>query len=452
MRGDVANQSVRRRRRERRIKNLIRIIGPFAVLALSRQRLQRRAKIGLYVLTMADQAQERLATSDGVDGYEVSVILPCLNEAETVATCVTKAVDTMRRLGLRGEVVVVDNGSTDGSQALAERCGARVVQEPRRGYGSALMRGIEEARAPFIIMADADDSYDLTDLERFIEGLRSGADLVMGTRRRGTIKPGAMPWLHRWIGNPALSGILNLLFGAGISDAHCGMRAFTKEAYRRMQLQTTGMEFASEMPIKAALGKMRITEIPITLYPDGRSRPPHLRSFHDGWRHLRFMLLFSPTYLFLIPGGASMVLGLIPLIALGRGPIKVGSLHFDIHYMVLGSLLTILGFQIVTTGLFAKAYSHAARLYSQDRTLNVLLRYFNLERGLLLGAALFLFGFGVDAAILVRWLESGMGALHAVRPAIQASTLMIVGAQTLFSSFFLSMLAVPRRTEQSVAV
>jgi hypothetical protein len=414
--------------------------------------LQRHAKIGLYVLTMADQGQERRALSDGVDGYEVSVILPCLNEAETVATCVTKAVDAMRRLGLRGEVVVVDNGSTDGSQALAERCGARVVQEPRRGYGSALMRGIEEARAPFIIMADADDSYDLTDLERFIEGLRGGADLVMGTRRRGTIKPGAMPWLHRWIGNPVLSGILNLLFRAGISDAHCGMRAFTKEAYRRMQLQTTGMEFASEMVIKAALGRMRITEIPITLYPDGRSRPPHLRSFHDGWRHLRFMLLFSPTYLFLIPGGASMVLGLIPLIALGWGPLKVGSLHFDIHYMVLGSLLTILGFQIITTGLFAKAYSHAARLYSQDRTLNVVLRYFNLERGLLLGAGLFLLGFAVDVAILVRWLESGMGSLNAVRPAIQASTLMIVGAQTLFSSFFLSMLAVPRRTEQSVAV
>jgi glycosyltransferase involved in cell wall biosynthesis len=414
--------------------------------------LQRRAKIGLYVLTMADQAQERPATRDGVDGYEVSVILPCLNEAETVARCVTKAVDTMRRLGLRGEVVVVDNGSTDGSQALAQRCGARVVQEARRGYGSALMRGIEEARAPFIIMADADDSYDLTDLERFIEGLRSGADLVMGTRRRGTIKPGAMPWLHRWIGNPLLSGILNLLFRAGISDAHCGMRAFTKEAYRRMQLQTTGMEFASEMVIKAALGRMRIAEIPITLYPDGRSRPPHLRSFHDGWRHLRFMLLFSPTYLFLIPGGASMVLGLIPLIALSWGPLEVGSLHFDIHYMVLGSLLTILGFQIITTGLFAKAYSHAARLYSQDRTLNVVLRYFNLERGLLLGAGLFLFGFAVDAAILVRWLASGMGSLHAVRPAIQASTLMIVGAQTLFSSFFLSMLAVPRRVGQSVPV
>jgi glycosyltransferase involved in cell wall biosynthesis len=383
--------------------------------------------------------------AEAADRYEVSVILPCLNEAETVGACVAKAVVTLRRLGLRGEVVVVDNGSTDGSPEIAERCGARVVHEARRGYGSALMRGADEARAPFIIMADADDSYDLTDLERFIERLRAGAEVVMGSRRRGTIEPGAMPWLHRWIGNPLLSGVLNVFFHAGVSDAHCGMRAFTKDAYRRMQLQTTGMEFASEMVIKAALGGLRVTEIPITLHPDGRSRPPHLRSFRDGWRHLRFMLLFSPSYLFLIPGGLSMLLGLIPLVFLGFGPVVIGGLHFDIHYMVLGSLLTILGFQIVTTGLFAKAYSHAARLYAPDRTLEVLMRVFNLERGLAAGAVLFVAGFAIDGWILVQWLASGMGSLHAVRPAIEASTLMIIGAQTIFSSFFLSMLALPRR-------
>jgi len=376
---------------------------------------------------------------------QVSVILPCLNEAETMETCVTKATQTLRALGLRGEVVVIDNGSSDGSPEIAERCGARVVHEQRRGYGSALMRGAEEARAPFIIMADADDSYDLTDLERFVRGLEAGNDVVMGSRIRGTIVPGAMPWLHRWIGNPFLTGLLNLLFGARVSDAHCGMRAFTKDAYRRMQLQTTGMEFASEMIIKAALGNLRIAEIPITLHPDGRSRPPHLRSFRDGWRHLRFMLLFSPTYLFVLPGLLCMAIGLIPLIALGSGPRHVLGVNFDLHYMVVGSLLTVLGFQIVTTGLFAKAYSHAARLYAPDRTLRAVLRYFSLERGLVVGGLLFLAGFALDAAILIRWLASGRETLDAVRPALQASTLMIVGAQAVFSSFFLSMLAVPRR-------
>jgi glycosyltransferase involved in cell wall biosynthesis len=385
------------------------------------------------------------AAGAGAAGLQVSVILPCLNEAETMETCVTKAVTTLRALGLRGEVVVVDNGSADGSPEIAERCGARVVHEPRRGYGSALMRGAEEARAPFIIMADADDSYDLTDLSRFVDGLAAGNDLVMGTRIRGSIEPGAMPWLHRWIGNPILTGLLNLLFRAGVSDAHCGMRAFTKDAYRRMQLQTTGMEFASEMIIKAALGNLRIAEIPITLHPDGRSRPPHLRSFRDGWRHLRFMLLFSPTHLFVLPGLLCIALGLVPLIALSGGPRRVFGLNFDVHYMVVGSLLTVLGFQILTTGLFAKAYSHAARLFVSDRTLQVLLRYFSLERGLLLGGVLFIAGFALDAAILIRWLQSGRETLDAVRPALQASTLMIVGAQILFSSFFLSMLAVPRR-------
>jgi hypothetical protein len=307
------------------------------------------------------------------------------------------------------------------------------------------MRGAEEARAPFIIMADADDSYDLTDLERFVRALEAGNDLVMGSRIRGTIEPGAMPWLHRWLGNPFLTGLLNLLFRAGVSDAHCGMRGFTKDAYRRMQLQTTGMEFASEMIIKAALGNLRIAEFPITLRRDGRSRAPHLRSFRDGWRHLRFMLLFSPTYLFVLPGLACIAVGLLPLVALGGGPRRVFGLNFDVHYMVVGSLLTVLGVQILTTGLFAKAYSHAARLYAPDRTLRVVLRYFNLERGLVLGGVLFVAGFALDAAILVHWLASGRATLDAVRPALQASTLMIVGAQIVVSSFFLSMLAVPRR-------
>lgn len=389
-------------------------------------------------------AQAVSAPTDA-EACAVSIVMPCLNEAETVGTCVTKAVSTLQRLGLRGEVLVVDNGSTDGSQEIARRCGARVVSETRRGYGSALMRGAEEARAPHIIMADCDDSYDLTDLERFVAKLREGFDLVMGSRLRGKIMPGAMPWHHRWIGNPVLSGLLNLLFRPGISDAHCGMRAFTKDAYRRMQLQTTGMEFASEMVIKAALGNLRIAEIPITLYPDGRNRPPHLRSFRDGWRHLRFMLLFSPTHLYLLPGALLMLLGLLPLVLLGGGPRQIGGLQFDVHYMVLGSLLTTVGYQIITIGVFAKTYSHAERLYAQDRTVAMLARYFNLERGLVLGVILFLAGFAIDLSILVHWLRTGMGTLNAVRPAIQASTLIIIGTQTIFSSFFLSMLTVPRR-------
>jgi glycosyltransferase involved in cell wall biosynthesis len=390
-------------------------------------------------------AAETPDDADAAEGYEVSVVLPCLNEARTVATCVGKALQTLRRLGIRGEVIVVDNGSTDGSVELAERAGARVVHETRRGYGSALMRGVEEAHAPFIIMADADDSYDLTDLERFIRGLESGADVVMGARH--TIEPGAMRWHHRWIGNPVLSAMLAAFFRAGVSDCQCGMRGFTKDAYRRMQLRTVGMEFASEMLIKAALGGLRIIEIPITLHADGRVGPSHLRSFRDGWRHLRFILLFSPTYLFLVPGALCMLLGLIPLIALGGGPKHLAGLLFDVHYMVLGSLLTVLGFQIVTTGIFAKVYSHAARLYVPDPTLTVLGRHFNLERGLVAGAVLFAAGFIIDAIILVHWLESGMGPLDAVRPAIQASTLMIIGAQAMFSSFFLSMMLVPRREE-----
>jgi glycosyltransferase involved in cell wall biosynthesis len=375
------------------------------------------------------------------DKIEVSVVLPCLNEAETVATCVRTALDTLRRLRIRGEVVVVDNGSEDGSPEIARAAGARVILEPKRGYGNALRRGAEEARGKLIVMADADDSYDLSELGRFVDQLRAGADLVMGSRLRGRIEPGAMPWLNQRIGNPLLSGILNLFFKGRVSDAHCGMRALTRDAYRRMKASAPGMEFASEMVIKASLARMRIVDIPITLRRDGRAaHGPHLRPWRDGWRHLRFMLLHSPTWLFLVPGAIFMLIGMVPLIALGWGPISIGHLNFDYHYMLLGSLLTILGFQVVMTGLFAKAYSHGARLYASDPMLETLQRHFNLERGIALGAALFLAGFALDARILVRWLESGMGALNAIRPATQASTLMIIGAQTVFSSFFLSLL------------
>jgi glycosyltransferase involved in cell wall biosynthesis len=377
------------------------------------------------------------------EAFEISIVLPCRDEAATVATCVAKALSALDRMGVRGEVVVVDNGSSDGSAEVAACAGARVVHEPALGYGNALKRGIEEARADWILMADADDSYDLADLDGFVAGLRGGADLVMGSRFRGSIRPGAMPWLHRWVGNPVLSALLRFLFGGTVSDAHCGMRAFTRDAAERMDLRGGGMELASEMVVKAMLERMRVAEVPITLHVDGRDRSPHLRTFRDGWRHLRLMLLLSPTHVFVVPGLAIMLLGVVPLATLGEGPRKVGVMSFDVHFLVLGSLLTILGFQILTTGLFAKAYSHAARLYPPDRLLRAFVRHFTLERGLVLGGALFLAGFVRDAAILAGWLGSGFGGLDAVRPALQASTAMIVGLQAIFSSFFFELLRWP---------
>lgn len=387
---------------------------------------------------MQGAVRQEAARAEGE--LELSVVLPCRNEAATVATCVAKALAAFERLGVRGEVVVVDNGSSDGSAELAASAGARVVREPLVGYGNALKRGIREARASRIVLADADDSYDLGDLGGFIAAFDSGAELVMGSRLRGVIHPGAMPWLHRWIGNPVLSAFLRLFFGGTVSDSHCGMRAITKDAARRMRLRSDGMEFASEMVIKAMLERMRVAEVPITLHVDGRSGRPHLRTFRDGWRHLRLMLLLSPTYVFVIPGAFCILAGLIPLVVLRSGPRTLGPMSFDVHFLVLGSLLTILGFQILTTGLFAKAYSHAARLYPPDGLLRAFLRHFTLERGLILGSLLFGFGLLQDWIVLVGWLRSGFGSLDAVRPTIQASTAMIVGLQLIFSSFFLGLL------------
>jgi len=372
---------------------------------------------------------------------EVSVVLPCLDEAQTVALCVRQALEALCSMDVSGEVLVVDNGSSDGSAEVARRAGARVILESRRGYGSALKRGIQEARGKFVIIADADNSYDLSDLERFVRPLRDGADFVMGSRRLGTIERGAMPWLNRRIGNPALSGLLNLFFGGRISDAHCGMRAVSKDAFARMKVREPGMEFASEMVVKAVLAGMRIVEVPITLRPDGRiGRGPHLRPFRDGWRHLRYMLLLSPTYVFLIPALILIVIGGVALAALGRGPIRIDGFAFDFHYMILGSLFTILGVQILMTWLCAKTYSQSLRLSHDDRLLRFINTWFSLERGLALGTILFLAGFVVDADVLIGWLRRGMGQLNAIRPATLASTLMIIGAQTIFSSFFLSML------------
>jgi len=380
---------------------------------------------------------------------QVSVLIPCLNEEATVGTCVRKAREALEGMGVAGEVVVVDNGSTDGSKEAALREGARVVEEARKGYGAALLAAFASARGKYLVMGDADDTYDFTRIAEFVEPLRRGADLVVGDRLGGRIEPGAMPWHHRWIGVPVLSFVLNRLFGASIRDAHCGMRAMTSEAWGALRLRTTGMEFASEMLIRAARQGLRIEQIPITLRRGGRPGRPHLRSFRDGWRHLKMMFMLSPTHLFLLPGSALLLAGGALLALLAPGPLYVGSVMIDYHFMILGSLMAVLGFNVATIGLFARIYALVEGLEEKDPLLERLFRLVNLERGLLAGATLFLSGLAVNAAILVEWLLEGFsfGGEIRVRPAILGLTLMVIGAQAFFSSFFFSILGTERRRD-----
>ena len=366
---------------------------------------------------------------------EVSVVMPCLNEEATVAQCVTDARAALDRAGLRGEVVVADNGSTDRSRALAEQAGARVVSVPQRGYGAAYIGGLDAARGRYLVMADADGTYPFDDIPAFVAKLKAGDDLVIGSRFAGQILPGAMPWLHRYIGNPVLTGILGVFFGQRVSDAHCGMRAMTREANQRLQLRTTGMEYASEMIAMAIRHGLKVGEIPIVYHPrEGESK---LRSFRDGWRHLRFMLLLSPTPLFLLPGVLMLALGLAALAVLLPGPLRIGGLTFDFHFMFVASALAMLGVQLVVLGLAAKAFARA-ELHVEDRWIGLLDRWFTLERGLLLGFAVLAAGVGVAGAILWQWLSAGRTALFAVRPALAGLTLLVVGAQLVFGSFFIS--------------
>ena len=369
---------------------------------------------------------------------EVSVIMPCLNEAGTVATCVAKARAALAAAGLDGEVVVADNGSEDGSPALAEAAGARVVRAPVRGYGAAYLAGLEAARGAYLVLGDADDTYDFGAVPDFVASLKAGNDVVLGSRFRGRILPGAMPWLHRYVGNPVLSGILSLFFGARISDAHCGLRAMTRAAGERMRLRSTGMEFASEMVAVALRHGLRVAEIPITYYPRGGTSK--LRSFRDGWRHLRFMLLLSPTPLFLVPGLLAVAVGLFGLFALLPGPVRVGALRFDYHFMFVASALAILGVQLVFLGLAAKTYAREALPERRDRWVDFLDRRFTLERGLLAGCGVAAAGIGINAWILWAWLAAGRGQLFAVQPALLGLSLIVVGAQIVFGSFFISVL------------
>lgn len=391
----------------------------------------------------------RRAADKRADGdADVSVVIPCLDEARSIGVCVEKAFTAFRAAGLRGEVVVADNGSTDGSIEIAEKLGARVVRVPQRGYGSALRAGIAATQGAFIIMGDADDSYDFMELPRFVEVWRKGNDVVMGNRFLGEIKQGAMPWHHKYIGNPGLSSLLNLLFKAGIGDSHCGMRGFTRAVYNRMDLRSTGMEFASEFVIKAAQLGARIAEIPITLWPDKRGRPPHLRSFRDGWRHLRFMLLYAPNWLFLLPGALFALLGLFLVFWLLAGPrILGGRVVLDVHTMIFGVIFTLLGAQILCIGAFAKVFSYAERF---DRggtvSLNRVLKRVKLESGLLLGGVMFLAGFVGCGWVVWKWVASGFGPLQEVRHVLFWSMWLFLGVQVIFASFFLSMLGISRGT------
>lgn len=374
---------------------------------------------------------------------ELTILMPCLNEAATVAGCVGKARDFLRRAGIEGEVLVADNGSSDGSAERAAAAGARVVVAADRGYGAALRSGVEAAKGRYVIMGDADDSYDFSRLERFVEALRAGHPLVMGNRFKGGILPGAMPAMHRYVGNPILSFIGRLFFRTRIGDFHCGLRGFDRQAMLRLGLRTPGMELASEMVVKAVLAGWHIAEVPTTLAPDGRGRPPHLRSWRDGWRHLRFLLLFSPRWLFLYPGLALLVIGSAVTTALYFSPLRIGGAGLDIHTMLYAAAGTLLGLQLCLFALFARVSAQSAGLLPRQPLVERLLRAVTLERGLLAGIGIAFIGFVWSAAAFWQWHDTGFGALDPramMRETIPASALMVGGMEVALASFLLSVL------------
>lgn len=385
------------------------------------------------------------------DTIELSIVMPCLNEAETLAVCIDKARGYLARSGVVGEVVIADNGSTDGSQDIARAHGARVVDVPTKGYGSALMGGIEAAYGEYVIMGDADDSYDFSNLDPFIERLRAGDQLVMGNRFKGGIAEGAMPPLHKYLGNPVLTWIGRVLFRSPVGDFHCGLRGFNRKAILDLHLQTTGMEFASEVVVKSTLGGLRVSEVPTTLDKDGRSRPPHLRSWRDGWRHLRFLLIFSPRWLFLIPGATAFFLGFLGVLFIAFGPIVFGSIGFDVSSQVYLAALTVVGYQAVLFAILTKIYAqHEGFNIPRSRSFDKLERRISLESGALLGLVLFLIGLAIAIGQVIAWFASGLGSLDpstTVRIAVLAALFMMLGAQTIMAGMFLGVLKVGLRKE-----
>jgi len=378
---------------------------------------------------------------------QLTILMPCLNEAETIGRCIEKAKLGIECAGVTGEILIADNGSTDGSQAIAEKLGARVVAVKEKGYGNALRGGIAAAKGKYILMGDADDSYDFSEADRFVKKFQEGYDLVMGCRLPvggGKIMPGAMPWKNRWIGNPVLSFIGRLFFKCPAHDFHAGLRAFTKDALEKMELQTTGMEFASEMVIKATLKRFRIAEVPITLHKDGRSRPPHLKPWRDGWRHLRFMLIYSPRWLFLMPGLLLSALGIIFSAVLAVKDIQIGGIQLNVGTLVMACMAVVVGFQLVAFAFYTKVFAIAEGLLPPDPKLSRAFKTFTLEKGIFVGLLVLLAG----AAMLLRglwlWKQANFGLLPSpeenLRRLIPAATLMLLGIQSIFSSFFMSVL------------
>lgn len=379
---------------------------------------------------------------------ELTIVMPCLNEAETLKICIDKAMKYLNDNNISGEVVIGDNGSTDGSQDIARSCGARIVDIPRKGYGSALMGAIQAAKGKYVIMGDSDDSYDFSNLNAYLEKLREGFDLVMGNRFKGGIAKGAMPFLHYYLGNPVLSFIGKLFFGGGVNDFHCGLRGFRQDIVTVLNLQTTGMEFASEMVVKAQINKLKIIEVPTTLSVDGRTRPPHLRTWRDGWRHLRFLLLYSPKWLFLIPGLTLMIIGLILFVLIQQGPVQLMNIHFDTNTLLYAGAFVVIGFQAVNFAVFTRIYAIQQGFLPKNSTLDKLYNFLTLEAGLIVGVLITIAGLGGSIYSLYLWDLQDFGQLNyssILRVVIPSVFAIMMGLQTIFSSFFLSFLGLNQK-------
>jgi len=374
---------------------------------------------------------------------EVSVVLPCLNEQGTIGICIKKINEVFHQQRITGEIIVVDNGSTDKSKEIAESQGAKVISEPRRGYGAAYLRGLREIKGQYVVMGDSDDTYNFYAIPKLLKPLNEGYDFVIGSRFKGKMQKGAMSWSHRYIGNPILSGICRLFFHTRLSDIHCGMRAFTKDAYHKMRLRSLGMELATEMVVAALQKNLKIYEIPIDYHP--RKGESKLNPLSDAWRHIRFMLLYCPVWLYFMPGVAGFILGMAVLLLLLKGPFLFLGHYWDLHMLIFASVICILSYQVLNLGIYAHTYAIRQKLLKYDVFTLFFQRHFSLERGLILGASLFLLGLGINFFIFIEWFSKHFGTLYRIRESILAMTLLVIGLQTIFSSFFIGLLFLKRR-------